>query len=193
MGGKREVLRFALDELRRAAPAPAPVIPLPKGAPLGAVEIDASGCTLCLACVSACPTGALSDDPDQPLLRFSEAACVQCGLCQSTCPEKVITLVPRLAANPAPRILKQEEPYPCIRCGKPFGVRSTIERVLAKLAGAHWMYREAPARLDLVRMCDECRIAVVSGEGFDPHAVPQRPRPRTTDDYLREREAKPKG
>ena len=34
-----------------------------------------------------------------------------------------------LAFGAAPRILKQEEPYPCIRCGKPFGVRSTIERI----------------------------------------------------------------
>jgi hypothetical protein len=26
--------------------------------------------------------------------------------------------------------------------------------------------------------------------GYDPHAAPERPRPRTTDDYLREREPK---
>ena len=31
------------------------------------------------------------------------------------------------------RVLKEEEPFPCIRCGKPFGVKSTIERVAAKL------------------------------------------------------------
>src|SRR5262249_6049524 len=82
VGGKREVLRLALRELQRAAPAPVDVVPLPAGAPFGAVEIDTSGCTLCLACVSACPTGALGDDPERPLLRFSEDACVQCGLCK---------------------------------------------------------------------------------------------------------------
>ena len=53
VGGKRDVLRFALAELHRAAPAPVDVIPLPDGAPFGAVEIDTAGCTLCLACVSA--------------------------------------------------------------------------------------------------------------------------------------------
>jgi hypothetical protein len=29
---------------------------------------------------------------------------------------------------------------------------------------------------------------VVVNESFDPHAAPQRPAPRTTEDYLRERE-----
>ena len=125
-------------------------------------------------------------------MRFTEDACVQCGLCKATCPEKVVSLVPRLSFNAAPRILKQEEPYPCIRCGKPFGVRSTIERVLAKLKGAHWMYQQSSARLDLIKMCDDCRVVVVTEEGFDPHAAAPRPSVRTTDDYLREREAKPK-
>lgn len=191
-GGKREVLRFALRELQRAAPFPSDEIALPAGAPFGAVEIDAAGCTLCLSCVSACPTGALSDDPDRPLLRFTEESCVQCGLCKATCPEKVISLVPRLAFGMPSRILKQEEPYPCIRCGKPFGVRSTIERVLAKLDGAHWMYQQSPARLDLIKMCDDCRVITVTNEGFDPHAAAPRPRLRTTEDYLRERDAEPK-
>ena len=161
------------------------------GAPFGAVEIDVAGCTLCLSCVSACPTGALSDDPARPLLRFAEAACVQCGLCKATCPEKVVSLVPRLAFDPATCVLKEEEPYPCIRCGKPFGVRSTIERVLAKLEGEHLMYQQSSPRLDLIKMCDDCRVAIVAEADFDPHAAPARPRPRTTDDYLREREDEP--
>src|SRR5262245_45386321 len=37
VGGKREVLRLALRELQRAAPAPVDVVPLPAGAPFGAV------------------------------------------------------------------------------------------------------------------------------------------------------------
>ena len=60
VGGKRDVLRLALRELHRAAPAPVDVIALPAGAPFGTVEVNVEGCTLCLACVSACPTGALS-------------------------------------------------------------------------------------------------------------------------------------
>jgi ferredoxin len=193
-GGKRDVLRFALHELHQAAPAPADIIPLPAGAAFGAVAINAEGCTLCLSCVAACPTGALSDDPDRPLLRFTEEACVQCGLCKATCPEKVISLVPRLAFSAeamAPQVLKQEEPFHCIRCGTPFGVKSTIERIAAKLDGQHWMYQNAAARLDLIKMCGDCRVVVMTKEGFDPHGAPARTKLRTTDDYLRERQEKP--
>jgi ferredoxin len=187
-GGRRSVMRLAVRELHRAASATAEIIALPAGAPFGAVEV-AEGCTLCLSCVSACPTGALSDDPARPLLRFSEDACVQCGLCKATCPEKVITLVPRVAfgAVAGTRVLREEEPFHCVRCGKPFGVKSTIDRILGKLEGRHWMYQNAPQRLELIKMCEDCRVTVVARESFDPHDAPPRPKPRTSDDYLRER------
>jgi ferredoxin len=191
LGGKRSVLRFALSELHRAAPEQVGVVALPKGAPFGAVEIDTGGCTLCLSCVSACPTGALRDDPERPMLKFVEDACVQCGLCQATCPENVITLKPQIdfnAARAPARILKEEEPFCCIRCGKPFGVKSTIDRVVAKLEGKHWMYTGSSRRLDVIKMCDDCRVAFTAEEGFEPYGAPSQT-VRTTDDYLREREA----
>jgi len=190
-GGKRDVLRLALRELHRAAPAPVDIVPLPAGAPFGKVELNVEGCTLCLACVSACPTGALGDDPEKPTLRFSEDACVQCGLCKATCPEKVITLTPQLdfrAATASARVLKQEEPFRCIRCDKPFGTRSTIERVIAKLEGRHWMFQGKAQRLDVLKMCEDCRVIAATEADFDPYGAPQRPAVRTTEDYLRERE-----
>ena len=148
-----------MRELQRAAPAPVDVVPLPAGAPFGKIELNVEGCTLCLACVSACPTGALGDDPEKPTLRFSEDACVQCGLCKATCPEKVITLTPQLdfrAATASARVLKQEEPFRCIRCDKPFGTRSTIERVIAKLEGKHWMF-QGKAGTDSARRAQDVR------------------------------------
>ena len=189
-GKKREVLQLALRELHAAAPAPIDLIALPEGAPFGKVDVNVEGCTLCLSCVSACPTGALSDDPDRPMLRFTEAACVQCGLCRATCPEKVITLVPQIdfrAATASSHVVKQEDPFLCIRCGTPFGVKSTVERVAAKLEGKHWMYKDSKHRLDLVKMCADCRVQVTAEENFDPFSAPQRPRLRTTEDYLRAR------
>jgi ferredoxin len=193
-GKRRDLLRFALHELHGVAPAPSDVIALSQGAPLGAVTVNTDGCTLCLACVSACPTGALRDDPERPVLKFVEDACVQCGLCQSTCPEKVITLKPQIdfrAARAPARIIKEEEPALCIRCNKPFGVKSTIEKIAAKLEGRHWMYPAGDKRLDVVRMCADCRVVAMSEQQFDPFAgVPERASPRTTDDYLRERETK---
>ena len=192
-GLKRDVMRHALRELHAAAPAPADIIALPQGAPFGTIEVNVEGCTLCLSCVSACPTGALSDDPERPTLRFAEDACVQCGLCQATCPEKVITLKPQIdfrAATAMARIIKQEAPFECIRCGKPFGVKSSVERVAAKLEGKHWMFKDSKKRLDVVKMCADCRVNVMAEENFDPFGAPQRPKVRTTDDYLREREQK---
>ena len=191
VGKKREVLQFALRELHLAAAAQVDVIALPEGAPFGKIEVNVEGCTLCLSCVSVCPTGALSDDPERPLLRFSEAACVQCGLCKATCPEKVISLRPQIdfGSFTAPsRVIKQEDPALCIRCGTPFGVKSSVERVVAKLEGQHWMYKDSKRRLDLIKMCADCRVQVTAEENFDPFGATPRPRLRTSDDYLRARE-----
>lgn len=95
-GTKRAVTTLALAALHAAASAPPELLALPAGAPFGAVGIDEAGCTLCLACVGTCPTGALVEGRDRATLRFVESACVQCGLCEATCPERVITLTPRL-------------------------------------------------------------------------------------------------
>jgi len=171
---------------------PTDVIALPEGAPLGAISVNVDGCTLCLSCVSACPTGALRDDPERPALKFVEDACVQCGLCKSTCPEKVITLKPQIdftAAAARTRIIKEEEPALCIRCDKPFGVKSTIDKIAAKLEGRHWMFPGRDKRTDAIRMCADCRVITMSETQFDPFAgVPERAPPRTTEDYLRERQ-----
>ncbi|MAF95789.1 MAG: 4Fe-4S ferredoxin [Rhodospirillaceae bacterium] len=189
LGRKRSVMSLALAELYKAAPDKVDEITLPEGAPFGAVEVDVEGCTLCLACVGACPTGALKDNEDKPRLSFAEEACVQCGLCGNTCPEKVITLVPRLSfleAARAHQVIKEDEPFECIRCSKPFGAKSTIETMVKKLEG-HAMFQEKGGT-ERLKMCDECRVFALAEEDEHPFAGAARPKPRTTDDYLRERE-----
>jgi ferredoxin len=192
VGGKREVLRFALREMYEAAPEPTAYVPLAAGAPFGGLDFRTDDCTLCLACVGACPTNALSDSSDRPLLAFEESLCVQCGLCAATCPESVIDLKPGLdfEAWTAPRrIVKEEEPFCCIACAKPFGTRSTIERVVEKLRERHWMFSGTGGaeRINALMMCEDCRVEAALNQGFDPHAGPERSRTRTTEDYLRER------
>jgi hypothetical protein len=87
-------------------------------------------------------------------------------------------------------VIKEEEPFCCVRCSKPFGVKSSVERVIAKLEGKHWMFQNSAKRLDVIRMCADCRVEAMTEENFDPFGAPERPKPRTTEDYLRERDAK---
>jgi ferredoxin len=193
-GAKRGVLELAFRELHRVAPTPVDVVPLSAGAPFGGLAFNTEACTLCLSCVSACPTHALTDNADKPMLRFTESLCVQCGLCAATCPEDVITLEPRLdftAWDNPRKLVKEEEPFHCIACAKPFGTKSAIERVVKKLQDKHWMFsgNAGVDRTRILMMCEDCRVEVVVNESFDPHMMPERPNPRTTDDYLRERDA----
>jgi ferredoxin len=190
MGGKRSRTMLALRHLHGAAPRPPEILPLPAGAPFGAVEVDLAGCTMCLSCVGACPTGALRDDEDRPWLGFNEEACVQCGLCKTTCPESVIALEPRLNFTEEARgavTLYEDEPFQCIRCGKPFGARRTIERIADQLAGKHWMF-DSGDQAERIKMCDDCRVVVHFERTDNPMAGAPRPAMRTTDDDLRERE-----
>lgn len=186
MGHKRQTLALALAHLSRNAPQPAELLALEAGDPFGAVQLDAQKCTLCLACVPVCPANALSGHPDKPSLGFVEANCVQCGLCRATCPEKAITLLPRLDLTDAARqrrVLKEEEPWCCTKCGKPFGTKSSIERMVERLSG-HSMFA-GTNRLDLIKMCEDCRV-VAQYEGEDterPLAQGVVPVTRTTDDY----------
>lgn len=186
LGAKREIARAALSALNAAAPAPQQVVALPEGAPYGRLIVDTKNCTLCLSCVGACPPGALTADADHPRLLFTEQACVQCGLCVTTCPEKVITLEPRYDFTKAvlePRVIKEEEPFNCISCGRPFGTKSSIERIITKLEGHHSMF-QGKAQTDLIRMCDNCRVITLAERGGDPMSMGERPRVRTTDDYI---------
>ena len=121
--------------------------------------MNRSTCTLCLACVGACPSSALLDAKDAPQLKFIERNCVQCGLCASTCPEDAITLTPRLALGPAamnPTVLNETEPFQCVRCSKPFGTRQMIDSMLTRLTG-HTMFGSAAA-LKRLQMCADCRV-----------------------------------
>lgn len=185
MGSRRQVTRLAA----RALHGDDAVLPLPEDAPYGAVLVDTDACTLCLSCVSLCPSGALMENPDRPELRFQEDACLQCGLCANICPEDAIGYEPRLNLTDAAMgqvILNEEDPFECVECGTPFGVRSTIERITEKLAGKHAMFgSDSSARL--IQMCDDCRVKAQFHSKNNPFAGPDRPQVRTTDDYFSKR------
>ena len=111
-----------------------------------------------MSCVGACPAKALQDNPQSPQLSFIEKNCVQCGLCAKTCPEKAITLVPRLLLTPQRqqlRTLNEAQPYGCVRCGKAFGTFQGVQAMLQKLSG-HAMFQGQA--LERLKMCADCRV-----------------------------------
>lgn len=186
MGDRRQVARLAARTLMPQQGTP---VPLPAGAPYGAVLVDGDKCTLCLSCVSLCPSGALLDNPDLPQLRFQEDACLQCGICATICPESAITLEPRFDPTDAAmsqRVLNEEEPFCCTECGAAFGVKSTVEKIVATLAGKHAMF-SGNGTERLIQMCDDCRIKAQYHKDNNPMASRERPRVRTTEDYFGQR------
>ncbi|MEZ0466478.1 4Fe-4S binding protein [Phaeobacter sp. SYSU ZJ3003] len=185
MGTRRQITRQAA----RALAPEADMLPLPDDAPYGALLVDTDSCTLCLSCVSLCPSGALGDNPDLPQLRFQEDACLQCGLCANVCPEQAISYEPRLNLQPealSQVVVHEEEPFACVECGTLFGVKSTIERITEKLAGKHAMFATSDAAR-MIQMCDDCRVNAQFHQENNPFEGKERPRVRTTADYLSKR------
>jgi ferredoxin len=186
MGNRRQIARLAAQALNPSAEAP---LPLPEGAPYGAVLVDTDACTLCLSCVSLCPSGALIDNPDLPQLRFQQDACLQCGICATICPELAIELQPQMDLTDmalSQVVLNEEEPFACVECGALFGAKSTVERIMEKLAGSHPMFATSE-QARMIQMCDDCRVQAQFHSEDNPFAGKERPRTRTTDDYFSKR------
>ncbi|MGI2171932.1 4Fe-4S binding protein [Shewanella sp. MF05960] len=154
---KRSLLFQAIDHLNSQAAAVVNVMPL-ANIPYGMVSINSDKCTLCMSCVATCPTQALKDGGDTPALKFTEQDCVQCGLCEAACPEKVISLIPQINFNPQQRqqiqILKEEPPFECIRCGSEFATQSMIHKMV-EMVGAHSAFS---ANIERLKMCGDCRV-----------------------------------
>jgi ferredoxin len=156
---KRTTLDFIFDHLLKHAPRPQEQIALAAGAPYGQVVVNKQTCTLCLACVGACPESALLDATERPQLKFIERNCVQCGLCEQTCPEDAISLRPRLLLTgqaKAASVLNEAEAFTCTKCGKPFATRQMIDNMLGRLT-SHSMFAE-PGAIERLKMCADCRV-----------------------------------
>lgn len=186
LGNRRQIARLAAQALNPQADAP---LALPENAPYGAVAVNADSCTLCLSCVSLCPSGALIDNPDKPQLNFQQDACLQCGMCRTICPEDAITLIPQLDLGDAAlsqQVLNEEEPFACVECGALFGVKSTVERIMEKLSGSHPMFASSE-QARMIQMCDNCRVNAQFQQQDNPFQSNPRPRVVTTEDYYSDR------
>jgi ferredoxin len=176
IGSKRQSITLAIDHLHAQAERSKPMATLSTGAPFGSVYVEDKACTLCLSCVGACPGKALQSGSDElPQLQFIEGNCLQCGLCTRTCPEDAIWITPRFLFDAKrrsrARTLKEEEPFRCTACGKPFATRSVIDKMRGKLKG-HSMFQSERA-LKRLTLCDTCRVVDIvqdeeaMGDGLD--------------------------
>lgn len=171
---KRQTIRLALDSLSEQLAPVNPMVSLNAGAPFGQVKVDKQACTLCMSCVSSCPAKALLDGQDTPALRFVEANCLQCGLCETACPESAISLEAQYTWDSINarqiKTLHEEEPFHCLVCHTPFTTRAMIEAMSAKLSG-HWMF-EDPKATRRLKLCGDCRVRDIfedDREGIDVH------------------------
>ena len=157
---KRIAVDLAVAHLNKYAPARRATVDLPESAPYGTIRIKGEACTLCMACVAVCPAASLVDGGAQPELHFSEANCVQCGLCRQACPENAIRLSPRFVydreAARELQVLHTEEIFCCIECGEPYATQKMVEKIAEKLAD-HWMFKGAAEKRRL-QMCSQCRV-----------------------------------
>ena len=96
-------------------------------------------CGLTPTCENLCPTGAIRRDEGN--LEFSHERCVDCGLCETGCPESAITmdtgldlgLLPEYNDGDAWTTVHEEELFECRSCGAVVASVSTVEDLKAQL------------------------------------------------------------
>jgi ferredoxin len=169
---KRRAMFQAVDHIYKDVGKTREVVELSAEAPFGQAIIDENRCTLCMACVGACPGKALQDGSNRevPEIFFIESHCIQCGICTHTCPEDAIAISPRLILDREKRnqskVLCQDSPFACISCGKAFAPASVIAKMTHALKDHH-MFTSDRAKSRL-KMCDDCRVADIVQ---DPEAL----------------------
>ena len=110
---------------------------------------------------------------------------MQCGICVATCPEKAISLTSQFNLSDeamSAKVIIEDQPFDCTVCGKTFGSKKSIERIIEKLS-AHTMF-EKEGRTEMLKMCEDCRVGAMFKENDKLLDTKDRPKPRTTDDYL---------
>ncbi len=91
-------------------------------APKALVIHDRESCAMCLTCLRSCYHGAISLSDDGGTVRFEPAACWECGICASVCPQKAITRLfspeaeLRAAVEAASKPIEDEAPVIAFLC-----------------------------------------------------------------------------
>ena len=171
-GIKRTDIRTSIEHLYDHAPQQPKSTVMPSHSPFGEINVDTNTCTLCMGCVSVCPASALESGGESPKLSFIEHNCVQCGLCETACPEGSISLSPRYLFNTDERMrsrtMNEDSPFHCIMCGKPFATSAMLNTMKEKLKG-HSMFAKNEEAIKRLEMCEDCRVKdMFAAEGGFP-------------------------
>jgi heterodisulfide reductase subunit A-like polyferredoxin/coenzyme F420-reducing hydrogenase delta subunit len=98
--------------------------------PFADISIGAS-CTVCGACTSMCPVGALMREEGSITFRYGY--CITCGMCEQACPEKTLTMRHVLdmakLLDTVPSTLFKSELQVCASCRKPYMTRAAFDRI----------------------------------------------------------------
>jgi ferredoxin len=123
----------------------------------GELAFDTDKCTLCNACVGECKAEALTAQSSTFSILHKPVLCVQCASCVELCPEDALTLKPGLTLAASffeNNKQAQAEPVHCLQCGKIFGTRQSLARVISVLTRKNlWDSQD-----DLLQYCDTCRV-----------------------------------
>lgn len=119
------------------------------------LDCNTDACTRCLACLNECTTEALQADRQNHSLTYLAGHCVGCGVCVSVCPENVLRLQTADKVDQhylQRREMARAEPVLCKACGKEFGTRKSLDKVMQILAS-----RES-VNTDHFEYCADCRV-----------------------------------
>ena len=186
VGGKRDVARAAIALLAKAGKSAARSSNSPPPRLMGRSWSTARNARCAWPASRPARPMRCATTPKSPSCALSNPPACNVESALQPARKTAISLAPRYNLSPTvmqPVTLNEDEPAECTRCGKAFASRGVLERVKRTLGGKHWMF-ETDERISLIDMCESCRLEVLSGDGADPFAISQRPKVRTTDDYL---------
>ncbi len=128
-----------------------------EGLPFGYVEVARDKCTFCNACISMCPTSAITKSHAR--LEFSHSRCINCSLCERACPEGAIRVKGIFDlgeyVGESKKTLVEEEMLPCAGCGRHVISRTMLRKSAERLIEAG--IPEGSLQIRLLEFCERCR------------------------------------